>query len=40
MFQFQAGSKKLNHSLSFVLCPKHHITDKKSQILNMFQDLS
>lgn len=31
---------KVNHSLSFVLGSKHLITSKKSQIPNMFQDVS
>ena len=40
MFPLQGGSKKVNHSLSFLLGPKHLKTSKKSQITNMFQHIS
>ena len=40
MFPLQRVSKKVNHSLSFVLGPKYLTTPKKSQILNMYQDIT
>lgn len=40
MSPLQGGGKKVNHSLSFVLGSKHLITPKKSQIPNMFQNIS
>ena len=40
MFPLQGGSKEVNHSLGFVLGSKHLVTPKKSQIPNMFQDIS
>ena len=40
MFPLQGGSKTANHSLGFVLRPKHLMISNKSQIPNVFQDIA
>ena len=40
MFPLQGESKKVGHSLNFVLSPKHLISPKNCWIPNVFQDIS